>query len=48
VANEYRNKNPNAAIRLIVRDPPMTHYGQIERPKQLAATDFSVVRWLLK
>jgi len=29
-------------------DPPMTHYGQIERPKQLAAADFSVVRWLLK
>jgi len=26
----------------------MTHYGQIERPKQLAAADFSVVRWLLK
>jgi hypothetical protein len=48
VANEYRNKNPNAAIRLIVWDPPITHYGQIERPKHLAAADFSVVRRLLK
>jgi len=35
-------------IRLIVWDPPMTHYVQIKRPNQLAAADFSVVRWLLK
>ena len=48
VANEYRNKNPNAAVRLIVWDPPLTHYGHLELPKQLAAADFSVVRWLLK
>ena len=48
VANEYRNKNPNAAIRLVVWDPPLTHYGHLEMPKQLAAADFSVVRWLLK
>jgi hypothetical protein len=48
VANEYRNKNPNAAVRLMVWDPPMTHYGHLELPKQLAAADFSVVRWLLK
>jgi hypothetical protein len=48
VANEYRNKNPNAAVRLIVWDPPMTHYGHLELPKQLAAADFSVVKWLLK
>jgi len=48
VANEYRDKNPNAAVRLIVWDPPLTHYGHIELPKQLAAADFSVVRWLLK
>jgi hypothetical protein len=48
VANEYRTVNPNAQIRLIVWDPPMTHYGHLELPKQLAAADYSVVRWLVK
>jgi hypothetical protein len=48
VANEYRAKNPNAAIRLINWDPPMTHYGHLELPKQLAAAEFSVVRWLVR
>jgi hypothetical protein len=48
VANQYRDMNPNAQIRLIVWDPPMTHYGHLELPKQKAAADFSVVRWLLQ
>jgi hypothetical protein len=48
VANEYRTKNPNAEIRLINWDPPMTHYGHLELPKQLAAAEFSVVRWLVR
>jgi hypothetical protein len=48
VANEYRAVNPNAEIRLIIWDPPMTHYGHLELPKQLAAADYSVVRWLIK
>jgi len=26
----------------------MTHYGHLELPKQLAAADYSVVRWLVK
>jgi len=48
VANEYRAKNPNAQIRLINWDPPMTHYGHLELPKQLAAAHYSVVRWLVR
>jgi hypothetical protein len=48
VANEYRAKNPNAEIRLINWDPPMTHYGHLELPKQLAAAHYSVVRWLVR
>jgi hypothetical protein len=47
-ANEYRAKNPNAKIRLINWDPPMTHYGHVELPKQLAAAHYSVVRWFFK
>jgi hypothetical protein len=48
VANEYRRVNPTAEVRLIVWDPPMTHYGHLELPKQLAAADYSVVRWLMR
>jgi hypothetical protein len=48
IANEYRAKNPDAQIRLINWDPPMTHYGHLELPKQLAAAHFSVVRWLVR
>jgi hypothetical protein len=47
-ANEYRAKNPNAKIRLINFDPPMTHYGHVELPRQLAAAHYSVVRWFFK
>ena len=47
-ATEYRAKNPNAKIRLIVWDPPLTHYGHVEMPKQLAAADYSVIRWIMK
>lgn len=48
VANEYRAKNPQAKVRLIIWDPPMTHYGHVELPKQLAAADYSVIRWYLR
>ena len=44
---EYRAKNPKARIRLINWDPPMTHYGHVELPRQLASATFSVVRWFL-
>ena len=47
-ANEYRARNPGAKIRLINWDPPMTHYGHVEVPKQLAAAHYSVVRWFFK
>ena len=48
VANEYRAKNPEADIRVMNFDPPMTHYGHLELPRQLAAAHYSVVRWLVK
>ena len=47
-ANEYRARNPGAKVRLINWDPPMTHYGHVELPKQLAAAHYSVVRWFFK
>ena len=48
VVKEYRAKNPNAKIRLINWDPPMTHYGHLELPRQLAAATYNVVRWFFK
>jgi hypothetical protein len=48
VANEYRAKNPGAEIRLLNFDPPMTHYGHLELPRQLAAAHYSVVRWVVR
>ncbi len=48
VTNEYRAKNPDAEIRLINWEPPMTRYGHLELPKQLAAAHFSVVCWLVR
>lgn len=44
-ANEYRLRNPDAKVRVMVWDPLMTHYGHVELPKQLAAATYSVVRW---
>jgi hypothetical protein len=48
VANQYRDVNPDADVRLIVWDPPLTHYGHLELPKQKAAADYSVIRWLVQ
>jgi hypothetical protein len=48
VANEYRNKNPDAKVRLINWDPVMTHYGHVELPRELASATYSVVRWYFK
>jgi hypothetical protein len=48
VANQYREINPTAQVRLIIWDPPMTHYGHLELPKQKAAADYAVVKWLMK
>ena len=48
VANQYRAANPTSTIRLINWDPPMTHYGHLELPRQKAAADYSVIRWLVK
>ncbi len=46
VANEYRRKNPDGELRLINWDLPMTHYGHVELPRELAGATYSVVRWI--
>jgi len=46
VVDEYRRKNPDGELRLINWDLPMTHYGHVELPRELAGATYSVVRWL--
>ncbi len=46
VANEFRENNPNIPIRVLVFDVPMTHYGHIEMPRQLAGGLLAALQWL--
>jgi hypothetical protein len=48
IANEFRAKNPNIPIRVLVFDVPMTHYGQVEKPRQLAGGLVAALRWLIQ
>src|SRR5690606_10097303 len=46
VANQFRAANPDIPVRVISWDAPMTHYGHVELPREKAAADYSVIRWL--
>jgi hypothetical protein len=46
IANEFRSKNPTAPIRVMLFDLPMTHYGHIEKPRQLAGGIVAALKWL--
>ncbi len=46
VANEFREANPDVPIRVLLFDVPMTHYGHIEKPRQLAGGLVAALRWL--
>jgi pimeloyl-ACP methyl ester carboxylesterase len=46
MAERFRKENPGAPIRVLLVDAPVTHYGHIERPKQLASVLLDAVRWL--
>ncbi len=48
VARRFRTENPGAPIRILLVDTPMTHYGHIERPKQLAAVLVAAVKWVAR
>jgi hypothetical protein len=48
VANEFRKQNPQAAIRVAYFDVPITHYGHVERPMQLAGGFVAALRWLFE
>ncbi len=46
IANEFRKKNPGVPIRVLLYDVPMTHYGHIEKPRQLAGGMLTAIKWL--
>ena len=46
VANEFRKSNPNIPIRVLVFDVPMTHYGHVEKPRELAGGLVAAITWL--
>lgn len=47
VAREFREENPGIPIRVLVFDVPMTHYGHIEKPRELAGGLVAALRWLV-
>lgn len=47
-AKRFRQENPGVPIRILLIDAPLTHYGHIERPKQLAGVMLEAVRWLMQ
>ncbi|MCA1649784.1 MAG: choice-of-anchor B family protein [Acidobacteria bacterium] len=46
VARAFQKANPDAQVRVLVFDVPMSHYGHIEQPRQLAGGILAAVRWL--
>jgi pimeloyl-ACP methyl ester carboxylesterase len=48
VAEAFRKRNPQVPIRVALYETPMTHYGYIERPKQLAGGFLAALKWLVE
>jgi len=42
----FRENNPEAAIRVQLFDLPITHYGHIERPREVAAGLLGAAYWV--
>jgi hypothetical protein len=46
VARAFQKANPDAQVRVLLFDVPLSHYGHIERPRQLAGGILAAVKWL--
>ena len=46
IAARFRKENPGVPVRVIAVDAPLTHYGHLERPRQLAAVLLDAARWV--
>jgi hypothetical protein len=47
VADEFRAANPGIPVRVLVFGVPMTHYGHVEMPRQLAGGLVAALKWLV-
>lgn len=48
VASEFRRHNPGTPVRVLLFDVPMTHYGHIEKPRELAGGLVAALTWLVQ
>jgi hypothetical protein len=48
IANQFSEKDPTTETRVLVFDLPLTHYGHIERPRQLAGGLYAGIQWLVR
>ncbi|MCZ6492309.1 MAG: hypothetical protein O7A06_17480 [Acidobacteria bacterium] len=48
IAKAFRQQNPDIPIRVMVFDVPMTHYGHIEKARQVAGGLLAAMRWLME
>ena len=48
LAKEFRQQNPDIPIRVMLFDVPMTHYGHIEKARQVAGGLLAAMRWLVE
>lgn len=48
IARGFREANPNMVYRVIAYETPITHYGHVEKPKQLAGALLAAVKWLME
>ena len=48
ISKEFRDANPGVPMRVLVFDLPMTHYGHIEKPRELAGGLVAALRWLVE
>lgn len=46
VAEQFRKANPGIPIRVLLFDVPITHYGHVEKPRQLAGGLLAALTWL--
>ena len=48
LAKAFRRQNPDIPIRVMLFDLPMTHFGHIEKARQLAGGLLAAMRWLVE
>ena len=46
VADQFRKANPGIPIRVLLFDVPITHYGHVEKPRQVAGGLVAALTWL--